>query len=105
MRSPSERFWPVAAGHERQLSVVVGDPNYVQALKLPEKGKMTAHPGCGFDSLSAPSSVASASEVFNKIVGQAKAIIYAKEAAAGGELELATVAGRSSGIRERLHLK
>lgn len=66
---------------------------------------MTAHPGCGFDSLSAPSSVASASEVFTKILGQTKAIIDAKEAAAGGGLELATVAERSSGIRGRLHLK
>jgi hypothetical protein len=69
-------------------AVVVADPNYVQTLKLPEKGKMTAHPGCGFDSSSDPSSVASASEVFNKIVGQTKAIIdakkAAKKAAAGG---------------------
>ncbi len=69
-------------------AVVVADPNYVQTLKLPEKGKMTAHPGCGFDSSSDPSSVASASAVFNEIVGQTKAIIdakkAAKKAAAGG---------------------
>ncbi len=83
MTSPSERFWPVADVRDRQLSVVA-DPNYVQALKLPEKVKMTVHPGCRFDSLSAPSSVTSASEVFTKIVVQTKAIIDAKKTAPGG---------------------
>lgn len=105
MRSPSERFWPVAAVRDRQLSVVVADPNYVQTLKLPEKGKMMSHRGCGFGQRATHPRLRRLPRYSLKNVGQTKAIIDAKKKLPPGGLELATAAERSSGIRGRLHLK
>ncbi|MGY2274056.1 MULTISPECIES: hypothetical protein [Pseudomonas] len=71
----------MVAGELKTWSVVVADPSYVQTIKIPEKGKLSSHAGCGVDSSSDPSSVASGAEVVNKLVAQTKAIIDAKEKA------------------------
>lgn len=67
------------AGEPKTWSVVVADPSYVQTIKIPEKGKLSSHAGCGMDSSSDPSSVASGAEVVNKLVAQTKAIIDARK--------------------------
>jgi hypothetical protein len=67
------------AGERKTWSVVVADPSYVQTIKIPEKGKLSSHAGCGMDSSSDPSSVASGAEVVNKLVAQTKAIIDARK--------------------------
>lgn len=63
----------------REVSINVADPNFIQTIKIPDKGSITMHSGCGVDTKSEKSSVNSDAEVLSHLVEQVKSALDSKK--------------------------
>jgi len=64
---------------DRKVSVSIADPNFIQTIRIPEKGSITMHSGCGVDTKSEKSSVSSDADVLSHLVGQVKSALESKK--------------------------
>lgn len=71
---------PLLAG--KSFNVRISDPNFVQTVQIPAKGKIEMHTGCGVNVSSEKSEVASDAKVAAELIAQVKAIRDAHEKAA-----------------------
>ncbi|MGY4661160.1 hypothetical protein ACVWZ9_001954 [Pseudomonas chlororaphis] len=58
----------------QQFTTTVADPNFVQTVKLPAKGKIDMHSACGVNTTSEQSGVSTSAEVMNTLISQAKSV-------------------------------
>jgi hypothetical protein len=63
---------------EHIAQVKVADPNFLETVALPAKGKISMHSACGVNVSSDPANVSSNAEILNKLIEQVKAIDAAK---------------------------
>lgn len=58
----------------KQFTTTVADPNFIQTIKFPQKGKVDMHSACGANTSSEKSGISSSTEVMNTLIAQAKTV-------------------------------
>jgi hypothetical protein len=56
----------------QQFTTTVADPNFIQTVKLPAKGKVDMHSACGVNTTSEASGASSTADIVSAIIGQVK---------------------------------
>jgi hypothetical protein len=64
---------------DKVFNLRISDPNFVQTIKLPAKGKIDLHTGCGVNVTSEKSDVATDMKLVNELISQVKSIRDAAE--------------------------
>ena len=56
----------------QQFTTTVADPNFIQTVKLPAKGKVDMHSACGVNTTSEASGASSTTDIVGALIGQVK---------------------------------